>query len=76
VVQFVNKLFGKVAEGGALAIDENEQAVIEVIRRHRKSGKSYGAIVAYLNQKGFATKRGGKWASQTVANVYQRLMAV
>jgi hypothetical protein len=64
-----------VADGGELVTDADEQAVIDVIRRHRRSGKSYGAIAVYLNDKGYATKRGGNWGAQTVANVYQRLMA-
>lgn len=65
--------FGEDAHDGGLDNNENEQAVIEVIRRHRKSGKSYGELADYLNKKGYPTKRGGKWSSSTVFNICKRL---
>jgi site-specific DNA recombinase len=68
--------YGQVADGGKLVTDEKEQAVIEVIRRHRKSGKSYGELAEYLNEKGYPTKRGGKWSSSTVFNICKRLESV
>jgi site-specific DNA recombinase len=65
--------FGTAAVEGELVTDSDESAVIEVIRKHRKSGKSYGSIADYLNTHNFKTKRGGVWAAQTVMNIYKRL---
>jgi site-specific DNA recombinase len=65
--------YGQAVIDGELADKESEQAVIEVIRRHRKSGKSYGELADYLNQKGYPTKRGGKWSSSTVFAICKRL---
>jgi len=68
--------FGQKATGdGELVTDESEQATIDVIRRHRKSGKSFAKIADYLNGKGYRTKRGGQWHASSVRNTYKRLMA-
>ena len=67
--------FGKQSIDGELVINNHESEIIEVIRKHRKSGKSYGAIASYLNEYNHPTKRGGRWASQTVQNIYQRQKA-
>jgi site-specific DNA recombinase len=64
---------GQKAESGALVVDEAEQAIIEVIRKHRRAGKSPQAIADYLNENSFPTKRGGKWQHTTVRNVIKRI---
>jgi site-specific DNA recombinase len=52
----------------------SERAVIiEVIRRHRRSGKSYGQVANYLNEQEYPTKRGGRWSSSTVFAICKRL---
>jgi site-specific DNA recombinase len=66
--------FGAKPNGGKeLVEDSDEQATIEVIRRHRRSGKSYGEVADYLNEQNYPTKRGGKWSSSTVFAICKRL---
>jgi site-specific DNA recombinase len=64
--------FGKQSIDGDLVANTGELEIIKIIRKHRKSGKSYGAIANYLNDNNHPTKRGGKWAATTVMNIYQR----
>jgi site-specific DNA recombinase len=66
---------GQKAEGGALVPDEAEQATIELIRKHRRAGKSPQAIADYLNASNHPTKRGGRWQHTTVRNVLKRITA-
>lgn len=66
--------FGKQSVNRELGDDENEQKTIDVIRRHRKSGKSFAKIADYLNAKGYPTKQGKQWHASSVSNVYKRLM--
>lgn len=56
--------------------NESEQKAIEVIRRHRKSGKSYGKVADYLNDQGIPTKRGKQWSAMQVMRVCKRLKRV
>lgn len=65
--------FGHRAENGELVTDPQEQEVIEVIRRHHKSGKSLRAIAEYLNCKGYKSKRGSKWQHTSVKVILDRL---
>ena len=65
--------FGQKAENKELVADESEQAVIEVIRRHRRSGKSPQAIADFLNTGNYPTKRGGIWQHTTVRGIIKRL---
>jgi site-specific DNA recombinase len=46
--------------------DEEALATIELIRRHRRSGKSYYAIAKWLNEKGLINKFGKRWSSNAV----------
>lgn len=62
--------FGLKSVDGQLVKDELETEVIDLIRRHRKSGKSYQAIADYLNAQGIPAKR-GKWSHTTVGRVYK-----
>lgn len=61
--------FGFKAVEGQLAPNEQEQAVIDLIKRHRKSGKSYNAIAIWLNGAGYKTKRGCQWRAEQVKQV-------
>lgn len=65
--------FGQKAENKELVTDEAEQAVIEIIRRHRRSGKSPQAIADYLTANNYPTKRGGRWQHTTVRGIIKRL---
>ncbi|MFM5891877.1 MAG: recombinase family protein, partial [Dolichospermum sp.] len=49
-----------------LIIDDNEQQIIDIIRKHHKSGKSQRQIADYLNNKNIPAKRGGKWSGTTI----------
>jgi len=63
---------GKKAVGGELVPDEAEQAIVALIFRHRKIGKSPQKIADLLNAKNIPTKRGGDWHHSTVRKVLER----
>ena len=65
--------FGEVAIDGELVAAESERQVIDIIRRHHKSGKSLRAIAEYLNQNSYAAKRGKAWQHTSVKAVLDRL---
>ncbi len=65
--------FGKQAKDKQLVDNESEQQVIEIIRRHHKSGKSLRQIADYLNKQGYKSKRGGEWKHTSVNTVLKRL---
>ncbi len=65
--------FGQRSINGELVEDPTEQQVIELIRRHHKSGKSLQQIADWLNQHGYTTKRGNPWKRISVKRVLDRL---
>jgi site-specific DNA recombinase len=65
--------FGQVAVEGDLMPKSDELEVVELIRRHHKSGKSFQAIASWLNEKGHKTKRGCHWQAMSVKRVVDRL---
>ncbi|MEO0457480.1 MAG: recombinase family protein [Cyanobacteria bacterium P01_A01_bin.114] len=65
--------YGERAVNGQLVKDEKEQDVIELIRRHHKSGKSLQQIADWMNQQGYTTKRGRQWQRISVKRVLDRL---
>lgn len=65
--------FGQRSVQGELVEDPLECQVIELIRRHHKSGKSLQKIADWLNDKGFTTKRGQPWQRISVKRVLDRL---
>ncbi len=65
--------FGQKSLDGELVEDQLEQQVIELIRRHHKSGKSLQQIADWLNQHGHKTKRGHQWKRISVKRVLDRL---
>jgi DNA invertase Pin-like site-specific DNA recombinase len=65
--------FGQKSIDGQLIEDPTEQEIIELIRRHHKSGKSLQQIADWLNLKGYTTKRGQQWRRISVKRVLDRL---
>lgn len=65
--------FGQKAVDGELVEDEKELEVVDIIHRHRKSGKSYQKLADYLNAQGITTKRGKTWNAMQVKRVCDRL---
>ncbi|MBE9069645.1 recombinase family protein [Leptolyngbya cf. ectocarpi LEGE 11479] len=65
--------FGEKSVNGNLVVDEKEQQIIELIRRHHKSGKSLQQIANWMNTQGYKTKRGREWQRISVKRVLDRL---
>ncbi len=65
--------FGLQSIDGELVANPEEQQIIELIRRHHKSGKSLQQIADWLNQRGYSTKRGQEWKRISVKRVLDRL---
>lgn len=65
--------FGQKAVNGELVDDPSEQEIIELIRRHHKSGKSLQQIANWLNKNDYRTKRGSQWQKISVKRVLDRL---
>jgi Recombinase len=65
--------FGQRSLDGELTENPDEQQIIELIRRHHKSGKSLQQVADWLNQKGYTTKRGQQWQRISVKRVLDRL---
>lgn len=65
--------FGQRSIDGELVDDPEECLVIELIRRHHKSGKSLQKIADWLNEQGYTTKRGLPWQRISVKRVLDRL---
>ena len=65
--------FGQKTIDGQLVEDRKEQEIIDLIRRHHKSGKSLQQIADWLNQNSYKTKRGQQWRRISVKRVLDRL---
>lgn len=48
---------------------------IELIRRHRRSGKSFRAIARYLNEQQIPSKSGKLWHHKTVKTIYLLMLS-
>ncbi|MBE9100998.1 recombinase family protein [Vacuolonema iberomarrocanum] len=72
-VGYGSPAFGQRVINGELVEDPDECQVIELIRRHHKSGKSLQKIADWLNDNGYATKRGQPWQRISVKRVLDRL---
>ena len=70
---FGSPAFGQHSIEGQLHANQPETQVIDLIRKHHRSGKSFQQIAIWLNAQGYAPKRGGSWHSQTVQRVIERL---
>jgi len=65
--------FGQKAINGELVANPQEQEIIELIRRHHKSGKSLQQIANWLNDSRYKTKRGQQWRRISIKRVLDRL---
>ncbi|MGA7933493.1 MAG: recombinase family protein [Kovacikia sp.] len=65
--------FGQRSLDGELIEDPTEQQIIDLIRRHHKSGKSLQQVADWLNRQGYTTKRGQRWQRISVKRVLDRL---
>ncbi|MEL6940220.1 MAG: recombinase family protein [Cyanobacteria bacterium J06598_1] len=65
--------FGEQTVDGQLVKNSREQEIIEIIRRHHKSGKSLQKVADWLNENGYKTKRGRQWQRISVKRVLDRL---
>ena len=65
--------FGQKAVNGELVDDPKEQEVVDLIRRHHKSGKSLQKVADWLNHQGYTTKRDQQWQRISVKRVLDRL---
>ena len=63
--------FGYQSEGKELKEDSTQQETIKLIKRHRKSGKSYQKIADFLNAQNIPTKQGKRWSSSVVYRICQ-----
>jgi Recombinase len=70
---FGSPAFGQRAVNGELVDDPIECQIVELIRRHHKSGKSLQNIADWLNTQGYTTKRGQQWQRISVKRVLDRL---
>ena len=61
--------YGQRIEDGRFVADEAEAAVVVRVLALRDSGATLQAIADALTADGVQTKRGGKWAPATVANI-------
>lgn len=66
---------GARVEGGALVADASEAATVARIQELAAEGCSLRAIAATLAAEGCRTKRGGKWAPETIRKVLARVAA-
>ncbi|MBE9030733.1 recombinase family protein [filamentous cyanobacterium LEGE 11480] len=65
--------FGQQSVNGELREHPQECEIIDLIRRHHKSGKSLQKIADWLNEQGYTTKRGQPWQRVSVKRVLDRL---
>jgi len=52
--------------------DPKEQEIINIIRNHRRSGKTIYAIAKYLNDNGYKTRHGKDWNQVQVKRILTR----
>jgi hypothetical protein len=72
-VGYGSPAFGQRSLDGELVEDPEESQVVDLIRRHHKSGKSLQKIADWLNEQGYTTKRGQMWKRISVKRVLDRL---
>ncbi|VEP11540.1 conserved hypothetical protein [Hyella patelloides LEGE 07179] len=72
-VGYGSPAFGQKTVNGELVDNPQEQEIIELIRRHHKSGKSLQQVADWLNKNGYTTKRGQQWRRISVKRVLDRL---
>ena len=65
--------FGQQVVNGELVDNPQELEIVELIRRHHKSGKTLQQIADWLNEHDYTTKRGQQWKRISVKRVLDRL---
>ena len=64
----------KVTDKGTILIDDNyENELIEIIRKHKRSGKGKTQIADYLNKNNYLTKNGKKFTYQTINTILNKI---
>jgi DNA invertase Pin-like site-specific DNA recombinase len=63
---------GKIVTNKSLEVDSEEQKIIDLMRRHKKSGKSFYSIANWLNDNGFKTKQGKAFTVVQVKRVLSK----
>lgn len=64
----------QVTDKGTILIDDNyENELIEVIRKHKRSGKGKTQIADYLNKNNYLTKNGKKFTYQTINTILNKI---
>jgi site-specific DNA recombinase len=64
--------FGYDAIEGKLIENQQEQDILQTIRKHRRGGKTTYSIAKFLNESGYPTKTGAKWSHVLVAKLLER----
>ncbi len=64
--------YGYESVNRALVPKEDEQSILTIMRRHRRSGKSYSRIADYLNANGIPSKQGKSWYGPQIAWALRR----
>ena len=64
----------QVTDKGTILIDDNyENELIEVIRKHKRSGKGKTQIADYLNKNNYLTKNGKNFTYQTINTILNKI---
>lgn len=64
--------YGERTVGNKKVPHKGEQQVIKKIMDFKNQGRSYSAIVKFLNQEKIPAKKGGKWHKTAVQNIVER----
>lgn len=52
-----------------LEVNEMEQNIIDLVKRHKRSGKSFNSIATWLNDNGYQTKQGKQFTIMQVKRI-------
>jgi DNA invertase Pin-like site-specific DNA recombinase len=63
--------YGFKREGDVLVEHPEEQKTIQIMKRHRRGGKSYQKIADYLNSNGWLTRNSKNWYSPAVKRILE-----
>jgi len=66
--------YGQRASGKTLVMNEDESAVIELMRELRSAGKSYGAIAQALDARQVAPRHAKSWNRATICQILNRFV--
>lgn len=64
----------QITDKGTILIDDSyEKELIQIIRKHKRSGKGKTEIANYLNNNNFLTKNGKKFTYHTINTILERI---